>query len=177
MEGVVRLPEDKLTQLREVVTRWWLQKSCQRRQLDSLIGTLQHACQVVKPGRAFLRQMTNLLKTPSATRAHHLIGFNNGFRADLQRWNMFAARWNGVTVFPCSSCPATTVTSDASGNWGCGAWCGNKWFQFQWLLATSPLHISFKELFTGLIVCDLGTAMAGHQGIMALRQPGGSSSS
>ena len=25
-----------------------------------------------------------------------------------------------------------TVTSDASGNWGCGAFSGDKWFQVQW---------------------------------------------
>ena len=154
-EGVLRLPEDKLTRLREAVTRWLSRKSCRRRQLESLIGTLQHACRVVKPGRAFLRRMTDLLKTPSATRAHHHIRLNNRFRADLQWWNMFAARWNGVRVLPRSSRPAATVTWDASGSWGCGAWCGNEWFQFQWPLAASQLHISFKELFAGLMSCAI----------------------
>ena len=28
--------------------------------------------------------------------------------------------------------PQVTLTSDASGGWGCGAYCGDDWFQLQW---------------------------------------------
>ena len=36
---------------------WNDRKACRRRVLESLIGLLQHACKVVKPGRSFLRRM------------------------------------------------------------------------------------------------------------------------
>ena len=36
--------------------------------------------------------------------------------------------------------------SDALGHWGCGAWCGNKWLQFQWPDTARDLHIAVKEL-------------------------------
>ena len=151
--GVLRLPADKLSRLKEAMTSWVARKSCRRRQLESLIGTLQHACQVVKPGRAFLRRMIDLLRVPSATKGHHHIRLNCGFRADLHWWRTFAESWNGVAVLPCSVQPSFTATSDASGSWGCGAWSGKSWFQLQWPPEAHSLHISCKELFAGLLSC------------------------
>ena len=73
-----------------------------------------------------LRWMMDLLRTPSATKPHHHIRLNHRtFRADLQWWETFAVHWNGVAMFPCVSEPTVSVTSDASGAWGCGAWSGS----------------------------------------------------
>ena len=152
LSGTLRLPAEKLSHLQAALLHWASRKSCRRRELGSLIGSLQHACRVVKPGRAFLRRMIDLLHTPSATKGHHHIRLNYGFRADLQWWSTFAEHWNGVSTFPCTSRPSFTVTSDASGSWGCGAWSGSRWFQFPWPPDTQG-HISFKELFAGLLAC------------------------
>ena len=46
--------------------------------------------------------------------------------------------------------PEVVVTSDASGNWGCSAWSGTSWFQYQWPCVCEH-HISFKELFALLL--------------------------
>ena len=119
--GVMRLPADKLSRLRDLLARWSPRKSCQRQQLESLIGTLQHACRVVRPGRAFLRRAIDLLCTPGATKGHHHLRLNRQFHADLQWWKTFAVHCNGVSLFPCPPQPALTATSDASGSWGCGA--------------------------------------------------------
>ena len=151
--GVLRLPPEKLVRLKAALVKWAAKKSCRRRQLESLIGTLQHASQVVRPGRSFLRQMIDLLRLPGATKGHHHIRLNRGFRADLRWWCTFAESWNGVTVVPRSAYPTATVTSDASGGWGCGAWSGSSWWQLQWPAAAYERHISFKELFAGLLAC------------------------
>lgn len=45
----LRLPEDKLRRLLELVTQWSRKKACTRKELDSLIGTLHHDCQVIQP--------------------------------------------------------------------------------------------------------------------------------
>ena len=42
--------------------------------------------------------------------------------------------------------PDSLLTSDASGNWGCGAFSDNRWFQLQWAGETVSLHITVKEL-------------------------------
>ena len=36
--------------------------------------------------------------------------------------------------------------SDASGRWGCGAYCNGHWFQFQWPNSMEACHISSKEM-------------------------------
>ena len=51
------LPEEKLQRLGEVITLWQGTKSCLKKELLSLIGHLQHAIRIVKPGLAFLRRM------------------------------------------------------------------------------------------------------------------------
>ena len=154
--GIMRLPEDKLSRLRDLLAPWSLRRSCRWQQLESLIGILQHACRVVtcrvvKPGRAFLRRVIDLLRSPSATKGHNHIRLSREFRADLQWWNTFVVHWNGVAMFPYTSQPAFSATSDASGSWGCEAWLGSSWFQLEWPSEAHSSHISFKKLFAGLV--------------------------
>ena len=42
--------------------------------------------------------------------------------------------------------PSWTVVSDASGSWGCGAFCNSHWFQISWSHDTSLHSIAFLEL-------------------------------
>ena len=147
--GVLRLPRNKLVRVRESLRRWQTKKSCTRRELESLIGTLQHACRVIKLGRSFLRQMIDLLSIPK--KPHHHVRLNNFFRADLGWWSVFAASWNGTAILHAKNPPDLVVTSDASGQWGCGAWCERDWFQYQWPPRARLNHITFKELFALLL--------------------------
>ena len=42
--------------------------------------------------------------------------------------------------------PTSKLTTDASGNWGCGAFSEEKWFQLSWPDSIADCHISIKEL-------------------------------
>ena len=42
--------------------------------------------------------------------------------------------------------PDIVVLSDASGNYGCGAFSGSRWFKFGWVPGMEELHITIKEL-------------------------------
>ena len=53
----LRLPQDKLCLLRSLLEVWRDRKVCERRELESLVGLLHHACKVVLSGRSFLRRM------------------------------------------------------------------------------------------------------------------------
>ncbi len=57
----LRLPEEKLRRLLDMLAEWEKKKSCTRQELESLIGTLHHACKVIPSGRSFLRQAISLL--------------------------------------------------------------------------------------------------------------------
>ena len=59
--------------------------------------------------------------------------------------------WNGRAVIIPKGPPEITITSDASGTWGCGAWCENRWFQLQWTDEMLGKHISVKELIPVII--------------------------
>ena len=51
-------------------------------------------------------------------------------RADIEWWHVFAAGWNGTAMMGAGlgiSCQVT-ITSDASGNWGCGAYSERQWY-------------------------------------------------
>ena len=151
--GVLRLPDDKLARLREALSAWKKKRSCTKRELESLIGTLQHACRVVRPGRSFLRRMIDLVHIRK--QPHHHVRLNLEFRADLWWWATFVTRWNWIALFPPLALPVITVTSDASGESGCGAWSQQDWFQFQWPMGGRQHHIAFKELFAVLLACTV----------------------
>ena len=51
--------------------------------------------------------------------------------------------------------PDMECTSDASGNWGCGAYCGDVWFQIQWDEVTKQKHITIKELIPIVLAAAL----------------------
>ena len=51
--------------------------------------------------------------------------------------------------------PVATITSDASGSWGCGAICGQDWFQLSWDCKLEHSHISVKELTPIIIAVAL----------------------
>ena len=58
---VVRLPEEKLRRMAAMVRSWIGKKACQKRDLESLLGHLQHAATVIRPGRTFVRRLIELL--------------------------------------------------------------------------------------------------------------------
>ena len=147
MERRIRLPPNKLDRLQREIARWSRTRSTTKRELLSLIGQLQHACCVVKPGRSFLRRMISL--STIAKELHHHIRLNRAFRSDLQWWIQFLVQWNGTGMMSAvvRSTPEGTITSDASGNWGCGAYSNQgKWFQLEWSEQWRPYHITIKEL-------------------------------
>ena len=129
VRGELCLPADKLIRLQQTIRYWASKRSCTKRELLSLIGQLQHAATVVRPGRTFLRRMIDLATRFS--RLDHHIRLNAQFRSDLQRWSLFLPDWNGSGFFQPKT-PTIDIVSDASGSWGCGAFHSSLWFQYQW---------------------------------------------
>lgn len=152
----LRLPQDKMARSQQSITAWRKKKVCTKRELLSLLGVLHHACQVVRPGRSFLRRMIELSKV--AKKLHHHIRLNAEFHSDLEWWALFLPGWNGVGMLSslCQHPHTVTVTSDASGSWGCGAFTSNgQWFQYPWPESWSAVHITVKELLPIIMSCAL----------------------
>ena len=81
----LRLPHEKLSKLLELLQGWQFKKACTRDSLESLLGHLNHACQVVKPERSFIGRLITILT--QAKRTHHrMIRINHEARSDIRWW-------------------------------------------------------------------------------------------
>ena len=144
---VARLPAYKVDRIRALLLTWSRKRTCTRRELESLIGSLHHACRVVVPGRSFLRRMIDLLRCFRDPR--HPIRLNVEFRRDLQWWLDFFVQWNGSSFFLSSALaplPDLYVASDAAGGVGFGAFWKTQWFFHSWSFLQRPASIAFMEL-------------------------------
>ena len=98
IHGEIRLPGEKLTEIRSEVY-WWLdRKSCTKRELESLVGRLSHASQVVKPGKTLMRHLFEALM--GTRQAHHHVRLSASIWLDVRWWYMFMAEWNWVRMIP-----------------------------------------------------------------------------
>lgn len=151
----MRLPEQKLSRLKEILRHWMHKKAATKRSMLSLIGELAHASKVVAPGRTFLRRMLDTAH--SRPSLNHWIRLNQEFRADVMWWHAFVDQWNGVSLLAAHvyQTPAVSVFTDASGSWGCGATDGNSWFQCAWHHSWRDINIATKELVP--IILAVGT--------------------
>ena len=149
----VRLPTNKLQALQATVSLWAAKRSCTRRELESLLGSLGHACCVVKEGKTFMRRLFDLLLV--TRRAHHYIRLNAAARSDLCWWQEFLAPLNHASFARSllNSSAQVTLATDASGSVGCGAIWTGWWFQLRWADVPGCLaselgrdSITFKEL-------------------------------
>ena len=130
------------------LTSWCGWKACKKRELLSLIGSLSHACKVVRAGRFFLRRFIEL-----STTTRHLNRFirlsRRSARSDIEWWYQYCARWNGVAMMS-EVRPdfEVLIVSNESGSLGCGDINGEEWFQLKWegLGMLSLQSITLKEL-------------------------------
>lgn len=156
----LRLPAEKLRDLQILIRSWCGRRAASKRELESLIGSLNHACSVVRCGKTFLRRMFELLAV--AHKSHHYLRLNISFKSDLMWWDSFLAPLNGValrrTLEP--SDVNFSFASDAAGTTGCGAIWSPFWFQFKWsesfrtsLLPLKDDSILFQELLPIVFAC------------------------
>ena len=164
VSGQLRLPRDKLDHLRLLLEEWRQCKHCDRKQLESLIGLLNHPCKVVRSGRSFLRRMIDLLH--AVHHPHHSkvpIRLNKRFCSDLAWWSAFIGDWNRVSfLHPPNHLPEVELFTDASGNWGCRAVHDKSWFQFPWDTTSQALSIAEKELIPIILACGLMARQSSH---------------
>ena len=143
----LRLPPEKLEKIRSQLNKWSSRKSCSKRELLSLIGTLQHCCQAIVLGRPFLRRLID--RASSVTELYFRVAFTSWEREDISWWIRLFCDWNGRSLFlfpKWELAPNVAIASDASGNLGCAAINGKEWFVQIWPKGVENLNIAIKEL-------------------------------
>ena len=149
---VMRLPNEKLLDLRKKIKQVINSKKVTLRDLQSLIGSLIFACQVVIPGRAFCRRLIDA--TCNLREPHHHTRVTKNMREDLKLWLLFLENFNGTTVmldkFWYSNADLELFT-DSAGGIGFGVYFNKKWAQSlwptEWVQKGICSDITFLELF------------------------------
>ena len=142
----IRLPADKLQKLREKIRYFLGRKKVTLEELLSLIGSLNFASTVVKPGRTFVRRLIDLSTTVRSL--HHYVSLNEEARKDILWWDEFVSQWNGVSLIPSPlrSSPDMELYTDAS-DIGFGCVYGREWAYGVWPEGWKGLSINAREGF------------------------------
>ena len=161
----LRLPDEKLRELKSLISKWLSKRTGKKREVLSVIGKLAHAAKIITPGRIFLRRMIDTAH--KAKHLDHWVHLNEEFRSDLAWWQYFIETWNGLGMMQCvatSWSPKFTFSTDASGSWGCGAAWENRWIQCAWEGVWKDKSIAVKELLPILLAAAMwGPFWAGNQ--------------
>lgn len=143
-----RLPIDKIRKCKDAIEEILPCKKITLKDMQSVIGLLNFACNVVLPGRAFLRRLINT--TVGITKSYYRIRLNKEVKADLHTWLAFLDQFNGRSVF----LPDRWVDSnelklytDASGSIGYGAVLGGHWFYGTWDVNWKKCNITLLEFY------------------------------
>ena len=160
-----RLPKDKLCKLQHEVSQWVGRTRAQKREILSLVGSLQHATKVVRCGRAFVSRMYAV--AAKLRELHFYTKLNVVFRSDLCWWHTFLTDWNGYSLLRWDDsfwAHDQLMQTDASGAWGCGSFWNGQWIQWCWPPEWAQHHIMIKELVPIVLSCAVwGRKLAGNR--------------
>jgi hypothetical protein len=140
----VSLSDNKVDKLHDKLQKFYSKKRASKRQLQSLAGSLNWACQAVRGGRFFLRRILdtiNLLKQSS-----HKCKLSMDFKKDVTWWLTFLQQFNGTLYY--RETRSATVSTDAC-NEGAGMFYLGQWQYVNWKVdanQSSSLHINHKEV-------------------------------
>ena len=160
------LPADKLVEARQKVATMLNRKKAPLLDFQSLLGTLNFACRVIVPGRAFLRRLYDLTKGVSSKQ--HWIRLTAAARLDLRAWDTFLSKFNGrVLCLPTSfeTSDVLKLFSDASGT-AFAAVLGKAWIQGKFPSDWKETNIAIKELLPIILAIKLWGSSISNKRIM-----------
>jgi len=158
----VKIPEDKLKDIKAKVDHALTLKKVSLKELQSLIGSLQFLCRAVAPGRPFIRRLSYM--TAKVSKPWHKVRMSLGCKDDLTMWKSFLDHYNGVTFFrdvEWTPKEALNLYTDAS-DWGMGLFYDGRWAYSQWLGHEEYFRdINFREILAvGAALATWGTFLS-----------------
>ena len=148
------IPPQKLVSIQNILAQWKVKTTATRKQLQSLLGSLNHVSCCVRPGRSFINRLLNTLRNFPENEGHMTLDYN--FHKDISWWLYFMEDFNGVSFMPelHRSTPDTVFATDAS-TWGVGGYNNGHYFHAENSPFTQSLHINHLELLAIVIALQL----------------------
>ena len=94
---IAPLPQSKLIKIQNAIEDLMAKTSVSWKDIQSLIGLLNFACQVITPGRPFLRRLIAL--TMGIQNPKRPITLDQEAKRDLSAWLLFIKHFNGTAMF------------------------------------------------------------------------------
>ncbi|XP_021378273.1 uncharacterized protein LOC110466218 [Mizuhopecten yessoensis] len=135
VEMMIRVPPEKMLELKQSLLTVLHSKKITRAKLESLVGSLSFFCKAIVPGRAFLRRFYDIMTSVKA-KFHH-IRISQTMKDDITMWLKFLSDFNGKACIHSSTWQDNDTLSlftDSSGanDLGCGAYFSGSWVFYQW---------------------------------------------
>lgn len=123
---IMRVPQQKMFEIQEVLAIWESKQYMKRNDLESLIGKLSFAASVVKAGRVMIGRLLNALRNLNRDRSYKV---EESVKLDVLWWQKYFPSFNGkaLLVEVKWSDPDEMITTDSSLG-GAGGVCGDEFF-------------------------------------------------
>ena len=148
----MEVTEERLVEIKALISLWQSKKKGSKKELQSLIGKLVFVTKCVLGSRIFISRLLATLRT--LKKQHHRFKIGSEFRKDLGWWQQFLEKYNGVTYIPDMvwAEPDMNMSTDACLK-GAGGFAGLSYFseQFPEFVKKQNFHINILELLTVLV--------------------------
>lgn len=133
----IRIPEEKLVKLKNMLTPLLSMKKVTLRDLESVVGLMSFCARAITSSRAFLRRFYDLIATVNNKKPYHFARLNSEVKEDVKVWLNFLEHFNGSTYISDQTWltnETLELFTDSSGNHqlGAGAYFAPHWVQYKW---------------------------------------------
>ena len=150
-----RLPENKVLRICDFFNSFKDKKSCTKRQLLSLLGHLNFATRIIRPGRSFVSHFISLSTT--VKELHHYVKLDAEVRLDIDMWQKFLSNWNRVSFFLNDNITNSAdmhLYTDSTDKAFAGIYY-HKWFQSEFPPNLISEDMALLELYPIIVACVL----------------------
>lgn len=153
IEMVIRIPQEKLFEVRQKLQTILNKKKTTLKELQSLVGLLNFCARAIPSVRAFNRRFYDAMR--GAWQPWHFIRVSVDMKEDILMWLAFIDRFNGCCVFGQQlwlSNREIKLYTDSAGNpaLGCGVYFSGRWAFFQW-----PSNWGFADIMADITFLEL----------------------
>lgn len=159
VDGVCRLPQEKVRAFQASVDECLGARKVTLHQLQVLVGQLNFPLRVIPMGRVF---SSNIARAMSGLRAkHHHTRLSAEVKDDLCTWRDCMVQFNGSVLWqqPAQASIELELYTDAAGSVGFGAVLGSRWcmqhWPTEWVRRGLTRNITFLELFPIIVAIHL----------------------
>lgn len=162
---VIRIPEDKLSEVKHKLEFVLKKKSIMLKDLQSLVGSLNFCARAIPSVRAFNRRFCDAMC--GLINPKHHIRVSCGMKEDIQVWLKFLENFNGTLSFDYTKWLTNQeldLFTDSAGNpnLGCAVYFSGHWSFLQWPSFWNTLDIMTDITFLELVPIVLSVCLFRH---------------